>query len=486
MRCYLRLFPAVLLPLASIAACGDDDAGPAAPQGDGGLSFPDGNGVPASDAAPSDAGGGTDADASDTADAGDAGSAHVDYYIDPSAGADTNDGKTAGAAFKTLCKAKDAATANQVIGLADGNYGDAQRPPGWNLSIPCGPSFKVPVKIVALNPAKAVVQIPITLEQGGEIQGVVIDDEKLDGGGTSKGKLHVSGGTAVLRGVSFADVFSSPTAKAAPLVVDGTAKVTMFPDGVANYTTVPVPDARGLTFAFVNGNGELTLEGGTIDDSTAENADTYCNPAFEGSGKITLKNVTVKHKGGIVRAVTSGSFHATGGSLTDQSKANNVGCHPAIDLDGPGDVTLEDTTVGGSALTGVGSAMTAQGNLTITRTTVSGFSTAGIDLKNLAASTLVFSLRESKIQNNGVGLRIGAGVQADLGTTASPGKNTITDNATRGLESTATAPVQAAGNTWIASQQGAAADGTYAASLQTGPASGVNYALTSAANSIQF
>jgi hypothetical protein len=467
--------------LALFAACEEDSSNPATGP-DGGFALPDGSPFDASpaDGAPLDGGGGLDGSADAEA------PLEPDYFIDPAAGADTNDGKTAATAFKTLCKARDVVQANEVLGLLDGSYDNAsQRPPNWNLNPPCGPTFTVPVRIVALNTGKAILKVPVGLTQGGELRGLRVEYELLDSGSVSSAEINMTGGDIVLRDLSFGEIFSPPNAKSAPLVVTGTAKVTMYPGSVTNYTTVPVPNGKGLSFAFVTGGGELTMEGGTIDDSALANSDTFCNPAFEGSGKITLNGMTVRHKGSVVR-VTGATLGVTGGTLEDRATPFNVGCLPLIDLVSSANVTLKDTTLGGGTRIGIGSSPTSGGTVSLSNVTVSGFTQAGIDVNANAGQPLALSVRGSTFQGNDIGIRVAGGVTADLGTAQSIGNNTINGNTTRGLDDSATAVVNAAGNVWIANQQGAGGDGKYAPSLQTGPTTGVNYSLLGAAQTLQF
>jgi hypothetical protein len=336
-----------------------------------------------------------------------------------------------------------------------------------------------------VNSGHAVVKVPIGLSQGGEVRGLKLENDVLDSGAVSVAEINATGGELVIRDLSVGAVFSSPNAKAAPLVVSGSAKVTMYPGAVNNYTTVPVPVGKGLTFAFVTGTAELTMEGGTIDDFLPANDDGYCNPLFEGSGKITLNGLTVRHKGSVVRA-TGATLNVTGGTLEDRSTPFNVGCFPLVDLVTSANVTLENVTLGGGTRIGIGTTTTSSGTLNLSAVTVTGFTVRGIDVSAFDAQPLALSIRGSTFQGNDVAIKVANGVTADLGTAEDPGNNTINGNTTRGLESSSSNVVKAAGNMWIANQQGAGATGKYTASLQTGPTSGVNYSLLGAEQSIQF
>jgi len=76
----------------------------------------------------------------------------------------------------------------------------------------------------------------------------------------------------------------------------------------------------------------------------------------------------------------------------------------------------------------------------------------------------------------------GAGSVFDLGTAAQPGGNTILGNSTTrpgvrvGVASGVT--VNAVGNTWVATQQGASSTGTYGGNLVVTSGSGQNYVIS--------
>lgn len=424
----------------------------------------------------------TDTGATDTGvDSGEPPLLPPDWFVNPMTGDDTNDGKSSAKPFKTLCKAREVVQANQVIGLMDGAYDNTtQRPAGWNLSFPCGPTFNEPVVLEALSSGKAVVKVPLLLNQGGAVRGIKLDTERGDAGLITTGSIQTSAGTTTIRSLSVGDVFSSPNAKTAPLVVSGLAKVTLIAGDVANYTTQPVPNGAGLSFAFVG--GELTIEGGMFDDSAANNADLFCNPLLEGSGKVTLKGVTVHHKGTAIRATTGATVSFEQGSvLENRSTALNVGCVPVIGVLGAiTSINLNGATVRG----GVSGLETepgiASGPVTITNSTFEALSKYAI---NLTGTTL--KVRGSTIKSGDIGIRVVAPATTDLGTAGDVGGNTLT-GATTALRVETTTVVNAAGNTWTANQQGADAQGKYAAELKVGPVTGLNFTLLTAAQSLQL
>ena len=124
-------------------------------------------------------------------------------------------------------------------------------------------------------------------------------------------------------------------------------------------------------------------------------------------------------------------------------------------------------------------------SLTLSNLTVTGNSAGGITLSNGA-----LTLRNSTVSNNGAegGLTLYGSMAADLGTAASPGGNTFTGNTGPQLNSIVTAgqTVNAVGNTWKPSVQGADANGHYSLPPaftpvpKVGPTNGANYQIFNA------
>jgi len=402
-----------------------------------------------------------------------------DWFVSPT-GDDANDGKSTAKPFKTLCKVRDVVQANQVIVLMDGAYESGnQRPVGWIYNAPCSPTFTTPVVLHALNAGQALVRVPLAFNQGGAVRGIKLENAPPGSGSFSSGVIQATGGTLTIRALTVGDVTSSPNAKAAPLVVSGSAKVTLIPDGVANYTTVPVANLRGQMFAFITGGGELTVEGGTFDDSAANNADSYCNPLFEGGGKLTLNGVTVHHKGTVLRAYGTASIE--GSVIENRSIALNSGCGPVIGVLGNIDIRITNTSIRGR-FRGLDTETVSWGPVTITNSTLEGSVDYGINL-----SGNMLKLRGSTVKSAGIGIRIAGVATADLGTAADVGGNTLTGSTTTALRVETATVVSAVGNTWVANQQGSDAQGKYpAAELKTGPITGLNFTLVNAAHSTQL
>ena len=127
-------------------------------------------------------------------------------------------------------------------------------------------------------------------------------------------------------------------------------------------------------------------------------------------------------------------------------------------------------------------------SFTITNSTFTGNLQDGIEFYGTGGS---LSLRNSNVSSNtGAGVFIGqaaaTAVNADLGTQANPGLNTFKSNTGTGLsvDLTLGQTLQAVGNTWNASLQGADGNGHYSTAPnytpvpKTTPTSGTNWGIT--------
>ena len=113
-------------------------------------------------------------------------------------------------------------------------------------------------------------------------------------------------------------------------------------------------------------------------------------------------------------------------------------------------------------------------------------------------ATVSFKLRSSTVGSNAAdGLLFSQFTNGtvDLGMAADPGANTFTGNATTALHVDAfggLATLNAVGNTWTASQQGADANGRYSVPPnftpvpKTGAAAGVNYKIENAVSTLDL
>ena len=416
--------------------------------------------------------------------------APANWFVDPVNGADSNTGVSQATAFKTICKAKDAATTGQVIALLPGVFdGVNQNKPPINGA--CNPSFTQNITLRALEPFNTVLRgINLSFQNGGTVEGLKFENDPAQGGQGSQ--ITATAGLLNVNGLYIQNQVVNPNAIGRfPLALSGTAQVTLTPGAFSNYLG-GVPDGKGLVFALVNGSAQLNVQGGTfVDQPASGNSDPFCAPLFSLNGTnatVTLNGVTVRHKGSVAR-VTAGTFIARANSvLEDVSIANNVGCLPAIDLEGMGNTTLEDSTLQ-NGVDGIATdnGSTYRGTVTLIGATIKGFSKRGvfvagsattaptitvqnssltgnaIGLETVGRSTL--TLRGSSVQNNttdGLKLTGNASASFDLGTNASPGNNTIQGN-TLGLRLNVPSGVivNAIGNTWKPDEQQSNAQGKY-------------------------
>jgi hypothetical protein len=432
----------------------------------------------------------------------------ANWFVSPT-GSDSNEGNSNTAPFKTLCKAKEAATSGQTIALMPGTYdGVNQNKPPINGA--CVVSFAVPVTIRALDPFNTLLRgITIVMQNGGTLEGLKVANDPAQSDLGSK--VSASAGSLTINGFYSQSQVGSSTI---PLALSGTVQATLSPGVFVNYLG-GVPDGKVLAFALVSGSAQLTVQGGRFEDETdPTNPDPSCAPLFSLNGteaRVTLDGVVVRHKGTVAR-ITSGTFVAREGSmLEDVSTANNVGCVPAIDIEGTGNAVLEKSTLQ-NGVDGIASDNTGsyRGSISLKGATIKNFSKRGVFVNGnsttapvLNIETTGFSgnaigleslgrvnlkLRSSTLQNNTYGLKLGGTATSgfDLGTATDAGGNTFSGNSTSGLRLEAGLTVSATGNTWVANLQGADAAGKYAPQLKSGPDLGQNFELPTASNKVQF
>jgi hypothetical protein len=252
--------------------------------------------------------------------------------------------------------------------------------------------------------------------------------------------------------------------------------------------------------------------------TAAANAPVFC-PL--GSDPVTLANSTVTQQGSgraflfVIGSGISG-IPGSGNLVLDNSTvtAPGTGVLIALRLAGVRFTANGSTLSGGSRTIGrVGGEGLTNSAITLTGTTVqnvngtaiemdgfflgSTFRMTGGEIKNIQGSALRLTsgnldarLRNVAISNTGISQGEGAVVLLgdntsvyNLGTAAEPGGNTILGNsATRPgvrVSLSGGGVVNAVGNTWVASQQGASSTGTYSGNLVVTSGSGQNYVVSS-------
>jgi Bacterial Ig domain/Protein of unknown function (DUF1565) len=256
---------------------------------------------------------------------------------------------------------------------------------------------------------------------------------------------------------------------------------------------LPATDAANAPAFCLLGSDPVTLANSTVTQQGTGREYLFLIgfgiSGIPGNGNLVLNNSTATAPGAGVLVglrLAGVRFTASGSTLSGGSRAiGRVGVEAVTNSA----VTLTGTTVQNVA----GTAIELDGSFT-----GSTFRMTGGEMKNiqgsalrLASASLDARLRNVAISNTGISQGEGAVVLFgdstsvyNLGTAAEPGGNTILGNsATRpGVRVNAPgATINAAGNTWVANQQGASATGTYSGNVLVTSGSGQNYVLTSGA-----
>lgn len=443
----------------------------------------------------------------------DAGPVGRDLYVSSTLGNDLNGLGTQASPYRTLDHTLGLATAGDTVWLMDGTWDSSVDSRLAGISaVPCGVSgipVAAGVTLRAVNAGAATVSISGSFglcTNGGDIHDVVF--ARSAGGGVA---LLAQSGDSLLSGVAFT---SATDGRSAWMVeVQGGAHMTWTPGGLTRYAT-----GTGA-LAFVTGAGsELSVQGGAVDD-------VFGAPISNGAvflatlgGRLVLDDVVVERPvanqtavaiagarvdGGVIELRgttalrgfnTAQGLWIQGGAqalLTDDVviEGNAYGVFASFSNVTPTQLTLSGNaavqgniqdgirgdlisthdlvlTITGNAVVdsngGVGVLVTT-GEVRMTGGSVSHNQQYGL---SLSTGVRVFNLRNAFIHNNTfAGIYwTSLGSNADLGTLASPGGNTITVNgtATSNVNLFMDAPfVTAVGNTWNASVQGADAQGMF-------------------------
>ena len=455
-----------------------------------------------------------------------------DRFVDAGIGSDAG-GCTQAAPCKTIAKAMSLATSGSNVYLADGIYAPATQGNGSPV-IPDG------VTLRATNAGAATIADNTVLTVAGSavLNGVVF--------GYSNPNIPICGGvTASSASGTPTLLFNGVLLKCAGAVnIGGNVKATMaqgaLPLGVY---TAAVPGSLspmitlsnsadlhvsggifdgsgnggdGASWILVQNAATMTLSGVTIRNRTQNALD------IKDTASVTLKNNTLLDHIGVVDMCQGVILISESASLSlDHSQITNSPGVAVCVANGTGVVTLNVTnstlannlrgienqffaggatavvTIDQSSFTNhIGDGIRWNGlpgtSFTITNSTFTGNGQAGnytgIDFEGTGGS---LSLRNSTVSSNtGDGIFVGqaaaAGVSVDLGTSASPGLNTFKSNTGTGLSVGLLAgqTLQAVGNTWNTSQQGADANGHYSTAPlytpvpKTTATSGKNWSIT--------
>ncbi|MEO8924447.1 MAG: DUF1565 domain-containing protein [Caldimonas sp.] len=281
--------------------------------------------------------------------------------------------------------------------------------------------------------------------------------------------------------------------------------------GDALHTVLVMQDAGALTLDGVTlrnwgqtaidaPEGKLTLRNGTVLDHVGFPGNGGCAiTTSTSSSSLVMDHSTLSNVPGVgICAGVNGDLTNPAVITLTQSTITKVALAAIRNFGGGGNIGTLNISADGLSLldNGVGLYIARpHGAVDIRNSTITGSTStsagAGIffDFDPLATiGTESFKLRTSTVANNvqdGVLLSQFKTGTIDLGSAADPGGNTFTGNGTAGLQvdvdPLSAGTVNAVGNTWNASQQGADAGGhysvppAYAPVPKTGPASGVNF-----------
>ena len=259
--------------------------------------------------------------------------------------------------------------------------------------------------------------------------------------------------------------------------------------------------------AFEASSASLTLRNGTVIDHVGDPSDPASCTIKTGSysSSLTLDHATLSNLSGIGICVeANGNTTETEAISLTQSTITNASGAAIQDISGLGTGSVALTADGLSLIgNGYGLYWTARaGSIDIRNSSVTGSTAtaagAGIFFNPQHAAGMSFRLRGSTVSNNAQDGALFSQFESstiDLGTTADPGGNTFTGNGTTGLHIDAfggAGTLNAVGNTWIASQQGADANGHYSTAPgyapvpKSGAASGANYKIENAVSTLEL
>ena len=459
-------------------------------------------------------------------------------YIDAALGLDTNP-CTQAAPCKSLTKAMAGAPAGSTFLLADGEYNPVTEGAG-GINIPDGATVQaihpgaaslaslatIVVGSATLNglvigrrsaafgcggvdvfgatgvPTLTLIGVfsncPNWLSLGGKVK-ATMSPGALPGGAYTSGLINnatqwlgVNGAAELLIQGGVIDGQGSGNAypQAGLMAATGTATLTLDAVTVRNWPQA-VLAASGGNVVLRNGTlidavgkagvacgtGSAVLVGGDSGRLVMDHA-TLSNAAAAGVCVLNNFNVNVRN----TLQLTQSTITRSGGAAIQSDTTQGIGT--TLIADG-----LSLTNNGyGIYWTGRSGSSFDLRNSTISGSTLTG-GVGGIGIYLYFAESSSLKLRDSSVTGNlQYGVEIDGNLSADLGTAAAPGANTFTGNGLAGVRSAAATGqfIDAVGNTWIANQQGADANGRYSTPPlytpvpKTGPVNGTNFKIDNA------
>jgi hypothetical protein len=298
-------------------------------------------------------------------------------------------------------------------------------------------------------------------------------------------------------------------------------------------------DIAGFQNVFTMTKGEQLLDGLRVTGSrvvvsasgTASTtvSDSAFEPTYEGVS-VDGPDATVRMDGGSISGLPNACFGGEAAFEVSDGRVEilSVDIHDnfgaAIELRGTAAATVDGGSIIGNGYEGCGNSesmsVAESASLGLYGTTVSGYrgpvlidytfgtptvshptiDISASDLSSAGSGSVILEQNQANVKIRGSHLSgasyaiivstDGASVGAlDLGTAADPGENVIQGNSIEGLSvsgTTGSMTIQAAGNFWTPNVQGANGQGEYATTVVSGPTSGPNFSLQTAAQSIQF
>jgi len=422
--------------------------------------------------------------------AGGGGGSLTSLYVDPASGLDSNPG-TKASPLKTIGKAVSLAKGGDTIVLMAGTY-DEISGESWGYTVPAGVTLKGNTTGVVLQSNSHA--DGFTLSGDATVTGVTMKDFGA--------ALSSSGGTLTMKNDTF-------TGNGYAAVLSSSAKATLA-------TTDFTGSGWGLS---LQDSASASVSGGTVDGIDGDAFDV------SGSASLTLDGVQATGTHDDVVYLSQAATATISNCVFQDSSAQGSGGSSSVDLSGSSSVTLTDTSItgaysnavlsrdagnsvvinGGSFSDNGGYGVESEGSLSVNGGSFDSNAYYGIVavagtavISNAAMSynarqgfyaegSPTIKLRNDTLTDNSEGavyLNSGSG-SADFGTAGDPGGNTFQQTASGSVGLTVlwtNAAVQAVGDTWNASVQGADAGGHYSSQVLSGPLSGANITLVTGAS----
>lgn len=276
----------------------------------------------------------------------------LDRWLDPAAGADTNDGTSAPVAFRTLSHALSEMESGGTLWLLDGTIGAGSGEPSTGgyttLDIPDGVNVRaVNDGAVTIGEGLAGANPPSFQFLGsGSLRGVSFDGVAIP--------IKASTGVVELEALTFAnsgggcDSFTRAT-----LDLSGDVQVTLTAGSVTEYAG---PGSNVRNFAYLADSASLHVIGGSFTELAAGGCTPRNHFGLVGSAKLELTGVDIADAGATDRGGVVGLVGPnTELVMTDSSIDGGPASAPAIYADGGGSphITLVDSSITNNTVAGL-------------------------------------------------------------------------------------------------------------------------------------